>query len=63
MPIPLFRYFRADPLGQDVFDLYTANQLYETVLRNKGNLVIPGTSTNPDERHIGLAATRGILIF
>ena len=53
----------ASELGlQDVYDLNTANQIYETVLRNKANLVIPGTSTNPDERHIALAARRGLAI-
>eukprot|EP00040_Diaphanoeca_grandis_P030556 m.180759 g.180759 ORF g.180759 m.180759 type:complete len:817 (-) comp32035_c1_seq2:48-2498(-) len=55
-------YSRKDPLGKNVYDLTTADQIYETTLRMKANLVIPGTSTNPDESHIALASRRGLAI-
>ena len=37
----------------------TWDTIYETLLRAKANMVIPGTSPNPDERHIALANRRG----
>ena len=55
-------HLRPDPLGQGLFGLETANQLYETILRNKANLIVPGTTTNADEPHIALAHRRGLAI-
>ena len=52
-------YFRRDPMGESVWDMRTWDNLYETLLRAKANMVIPGTSPNPDERHIALANRRG----
>jgi len=58
----LLGYFRLDPAGETVFDLYTWNQIYETLLRAKCNMIIPGTTPNPDERHIALASRRGLTV-
>eukprot|EP00038_Savillea_parva_P011295 m.196480 g.196480 ORF g.196480 m.196480 type:complete len:864 (-) comp19831_c0_seq1:58-2649(-) len=58
----LLGYFRLDPAGETVFDLGTWNQIYETLLRAKCNMIIPGTSPNPDERHIALANRRGLTV-
>ena len=56
----LLGYFRHDPLSESVWDIRTWDTLYETLLRAKANMVIPGTSPNPDERHIALANRRGL---
>jgi hypothetical protein len=58
----LLGYFRSDPLGESVFDLRTWDTIYETLLRAKANMIIPGTSPNPDERHIALANRRGLAV-
>jgi hypothetical protein len=55
----LMGYFRQDPMSESVFDLRTWDTIYETLLRAKANMLIPGTSPNPDERHISLATRRG----
>eukprot|EP00039_Didymoeca_costata_P032960 m.40100 g.40100 ORF g.40100 m.40100 type:complete len:827 (+) comp9627_c0_seq1:100-2580(+) len=55
-------YFRSDPLGEAVFDTYTWDAIFETLLRNKGNMIIPGTSPNPDEKSLKLAFKRGIVV-
>lgn len=39
----LLGYFRLDPAGESVFDLSTWNQIFETLLRAKCNMIIPGT--------------------
>ena len=57
----LLGYFRHDPLGESVFDLRTWDTIYETLLRAKCNMIIPGTSPNPDEKHIALANRRGLV--
>ena len=56
------RYFRLDPAGESVFDLGTWNQIFETLLRAKCNMIIPGTSPNPDEGQIALANRRGLVV-
>lgn len=57
----LLGYFRHDPLGESVFSLDTWNMIFETLLRAKCNMIIPGTSPNPDEKHIALANRRGLV--
>eukprot|EP01062_Namystynia_karyoxenos_P065311 TRINITY_DN5879_c0_g1_i1.p1 TRINITY_DN5879_c0_g1~~TRINITY_DN5879_c0_g1_i1.p1 ORF type:complete len:843 (+),score=292.85 TRINITY_DN5879_c0_g1_i1:230-2530(+) len=58
----LLGYFRPDPLAESVFDMRTWDNIYETLLRMKANMVVPGTSTNPDERHLRLASRRGLAV-
>ena len=55
-------YFRRDPAGESVFDLRTWDTIYETLLRNKANMIIPGTSPNPDEPSLALANRRGLTL-
>ena len=58
----LLGYFRRDPLGESVFDMRTWDIIYETLLRNKANMIIPGTSPNPDEPSLTLASRRGLTL-
>ena len=45
----LLGYFRRDPAAKSVFDLRTWDSIYETLLRAKANMIIPGTTPNPDD--------------
>jgi hypothetical protein len=38
------------------------NRIYETILRLKGNMVVPGTWIFPDDPQIKLAAKRGLIV-
>jgi hypothetical protein len=38
------------------------NKIYETILRLKGNMVVPGTWIFPDDPQIKLAAKRGLIV-
>jgi hypothetical protein len=38
------------------------NKIYETILRLKGNMVVPGTWIFPDDPQIRLAAQRGLIV-
>ncbi|MFL6436345.1 MAG: glycosyl hydrolase 115 family protein [Terriglobales bacterium] len=38
------------------------NRIFETILRLKGNIVMPGTWIFPDEPQVKLAATRGLIV-
>lgn len=58
----LLGYFRRDPAGKSVFDLRTWDTIFETLLRAKANMIIPGTTPNPDEPQIELANNRGLAI-
>jgi hypothetical protein len=42
--------------------LAVMNKIYETILRLKGNMVIPGTWIFPDDPRIKLAAERGLIV-
>jgi hypothetical protein len=52
--------FKPDPLGQSVFSAETWNRIAEALLRLKGNLVIAGTVSFPDESHYEVLARRGV---
>lgn len=54
--------FAADPLGENVFSITAWNRIYEAILRLKGNAVIVGTATFPDERALDLASRRGLYL-
>lgn len=51
-----------DPMGENVFDIATWDRVYETLLRLRGNMIVPGTFTFPDEKCRELAALRGIAL-
>ena len=38
------------------------NKVYETILRLKGNMVVPGTWIFPDDPQVGLASKRGLIL-
>ncbi len=38
------------------------NRVYETILRLKGNMVVPGTWIFPDDPQVGLASKRGLIV-
>jgi hypothetical protein len=38
------------------------NKIYETILRLKGNMVVPGSWIFPDDAQVGLAGRRGLIV-
>ena len=52
--------FNPDPLGQSMFSAQTWNRIAEALLRLKGNLVIAGTVSFPDESHYDVLKRRGV---
>jgi hypothetical protein len=54
--------FAPDPLGENIISMAMWDRIYETILRLRGNMVVPGTFTFPDERCWGLAARRGLAL-
>ncbi|XP_065830339.1 uncharacterized protein [Oscarella lobularis] len=53
---------KADPLGEAVFDRTTWDNLFETLLRLKGNMFLVGTIPFPDEFSLKLASRRGLVL-
>ncbi len=51
-----------DPLKENVFSLEKFDKIYETLLRLRGNMVVPATFPFPDERCQELAARRGLIL-
>ena len=51
-----------DPLGLAAIDLRAFNRLIETLLRAKGNLIIPATNPFPDQQVNKLIARRGAVL-
>lgn len=58
----LLNTFSKDPMGENVFSLKMYDHIYETLLRLRGNMVVPGTFIFPDERCQELAARRGLVL-
>jgi hypothetical protein len=54
--------FAPDPLRENVFSLEMSDRIYETLLRLRGNMVVPATFPFPDERCQELAARRGLIL-
>jgi len=54
--------FAPDPLRENVFSLEMLDRICETVLRLRGNMIVPGTFNFPDERCWELAARRGLAL-
>jgi hypothetical protein len=75
-PKPVFRYRGFFPNDEDLLtgwipaekgqqtgiSLKTWHNIYETILRLKGNMVVPGTWIFPDDAQVHLAAERGLII-
>ncbi|MCC6125978.1 MAG: glycosyl hydrolase 115 family protein [Pirellulales bacterium] len=58
----LLRTYSPDPLKENVFSPEIMDRIFETLLRLRGNMVVPGTFNFPDERCHELAARRGLVI-
>ncbi len=54
--------FAPDPLRENVFSLEMIDRICETILRLRGNMIVPGTFNFPDERCWELAARRGLAL-
>ena len=54
--------FSPDPLGQSMFSSETWNRICEALLRLKGNLIIAGTVSFPDESHYDVIRRRGVFV-
>ncbi|HEX3471376.1 MAG TPA: glycosyl hydrolase 115 family protein, partial [Silvibacterium sp.] len=75
-PKPVFRYRGFFPNDEDLLtgwipaekgqqtgiSLKTWDNIYETILRLKGNMVVPGTWIFPDDAQVHLATERGLII-
>jgi Glycosyl hydrolase family 115/Glycosyl hydrolase family 67 N-terminus len=75
-PSPVFKYrgffpndedlltgWMVPPKGeQDGIALSVWDQVFETILRLKGNIVVPGTWTFPDDSPVHAAAERGLIV-
>jgi len=58
----LFARFSPDPLRENVFSLEMLDRVCETLLRLRGNMIVPATFAFPDERCNELAARRGLVL-
>jgi len=54
--------FSIDPMKENAISLEMFDRIYETILRLRGNMVIPVTWAMPDERCNELAARRGLIL-
>ena len=54
--------FSSDPMRENVISLEMYDRIHETILRLRGNMVIPATWAMPDERCFELAARRGLVL-
>lgn len=54
--------FAPDPLRENVFSLEMFDRIYETLLRLRGNMIVPATFPFPDEKCQELAARRGLIL-
>jgi len=72
-PAPVFKYRGWFPNDEDLLtgwapdektgiSLAVWNKIYETILRLKGNIVVPGTWNFPDEEEMRLAGERGLIL-
>lgn len=58
----LLNKFSRDALRENVFSLEMYDRIYETLLRLRGNMIVPATFPFPDERCQELAARRGLIL-
>ena len=57
----LLARFSPDPMDENVFSLVMWDRIFETLLRLRGNTIVPGTFTFPDEKCQILAGRRGLI--
>lgn len=58
----LLNRFSPDPLRENPYSLEMLDRICETLLRLRGNMIIPGTFNFPDERAWELASRRGLAL-
>lgn len=58
----LLNVFAQDPMKENVIGMETFDRIYETVLRLRGNMMVPATFAFPDEQSQILAARRGLAL-
>jgi hypothetical protein len=58
----LLNRFSPDPLRENPFSLEMLDRICETLLRCRGNMIVPGTFNFPDERAWELASRRGLAL-
>lgn len=58
----LLHTFSPDPMRENVFSLAMYDRIYETLLRLRGNMIVPATFPFPDERCQALAVRRGLVL-
>ncbi|HKK18309.1 MAG TPA: glycosyl hydrolase 115 family protein, partial [Opitutales bacterium] len=58
----LLNRFSPDPLQENPLSLAMLDRILETLLRLRGNMIIPGTFNFPDERAWELATRRGLAL-
>lgn len=51
-----------DPMDENIMDLGMFDRICEVILRLKGNMIVPGTRTYPDETTRDLANRRGLYV-
>ena len=54
--------FSPDPLRENVYSMEMLERICETILRLRGNMIVPGTFNFPDERCWELASRRGLAL-
>jgi len=58
----LLARYSPDPLRENAFSLEALDRICETLLRLRGNMIVPATFAFPDERCNELAARRGLVL-
>jgi len=58
----LLHGFSPDPLRENPYSLEMLDRICETILRLRGNMIVPGTFNFPDERCWELASRRGLVL-
>ncbi len=58
----LLNQFAPDAMHENIFSLEMWDRICETLLRLRGNMLVPGTFTFPDERCQELASRRGLVL-
>ncbi len=58
----LLNGFAPDPLRENVYSLEMLDHICETLLRLRGNMIVPGTFLFPDERSWEVASRRGLAL-
>lgn len=58
----LLSMFAPDPMRENIISPEMHDRIFETLLRLRGNMVVPATFAFPDEKSFQLAARRGLIL-